>query len=98
MPYMRITVVIPAFNSARTISRAVESVLQQNWPSLEIVAVDDGSTDDTMRVLNHLGCPNLRVVQQANAGPAAARNRGVGEAKGEWVAFLDADDEWLPGK
>jgi glycosyltransferase involved in cell wall biosynthesis len=72
-------------------------VLQQSYRELELIVVDDGSTDDTIEVLRQFG-DRVRVIQQANAGPSAARNRGVAEASGSLLAFLDSDDAWLPEK
>jgi len=92
-----ISVIIPAYNSERTISRAVESVLAQTFSDYEIIVVDDGSTDRTGEVVNRYG-DKVRYIYQENAGPGAARNKGLAAAAGEWVAFLDADDEWLPEK
>jgi glycosyltransferase involved in cell wall biosynthesis len=75
----------------------VESTLQQTYPHIEVIVVDDGSKDDTLLRLEQYG-DRIRVVSQANAGPAAARNRGIAESKGELIAFLDSDDIWLPAK
>jgi glycosyltransferase involved in cell wall biosynthesis len=94
---VRVTTVIPAYNSARVIGRAIDSALRQSTPPFEIIVVDDGSTDGTGAVAAAYG-PPVRVLQQANAGAAAARNAGVAQARGDLIAFLDADDEWLPGK
>ena len=88
-----ISVVIPAYNSARSIPKAIASVIKQSVTPLEIVVVDDGSSDDTKEVAGELS-PLVRVISQDNSGPAAARNRGVQEAKGSWIAFLDDDDYW----
>ena len=92
---MSITVscVIPAYNAERYIDRALASVIEQSRPPEEIIVVDDGSTDGTADVLASYGS-RLRVVRQANAGPAAARNRGIEMAAGELICFQDADDEW----
>jgi len=92
-----ISVVIPTYNRARFLPAAVASVRAQTYPCDEILIVDDGSCDDTARVVAGLGL-GLRLIRQANAGPASARNRGIEEARGDLVAFLDTDDRWLPGK
>lgn len=93
-----ISVVIPAYNSAAFLPLALASVRAQERSDVEIVVVDDGSTDETPAALAALAGDDLRILQQANAGPAAARNRGIRESRGEWIAFLDADCYWLPGK
>lgn len=93
----RVSVVIPAYNASRFVRGAVDSVLAQTWSDLELIVVDDGSRDDTVDVLRTYGS-RLRVLQQANSGPAQARNQGWQQASGEYVAFLDADDRWEPGK
>lgn len=92
-----VSVVIPAYNAAGCITRAVDSVLAQTYERREIVVVDDGSTDDTVRTLAEYG-DALQVIQQANGGAGRARNQGIREAAGEFIAFLDADDRWLPDK
>ncbi|MFL6696771.1 MAG: glycosyltransferase [Vitreoscilla sp.] len=92
-----ISVVIPCFNAARYIASAIRSVLDQQWPDLEIIVVDDGSTDGSADLVATT-FPQVRLIRQANAGAAHARNRGILEARGTWIAFIDADDLWLPGK
>jgi glycosyltransferase involved in cell wall biosynthesis len=92
-----VSVIIPTHNRAGLLPRAVRSVLDQSHPAEEIIVVDDGSTDHTERVLR-TEFPNIDYVRQENRGVAAARNRGIREARGEWLAFLDSDDEWLPRK
>lgn len=92
---MTISVIIPAYNSGATISRALESVLRQSRQADEIITVDDGSTDDTREVIKNF--PEVTYIHQDNQGPAAARNNGAKTAKGEYIAFLDSDDYWLAG-
>jgi len=88
-----ISVVIAAFNAAGFIDRALKSVLAQTLPADEIIVVDDGSTDDTAAKIQACG-PAVRYIFQENAGVSAARNTGLKAAQGDWIAFLDADDEW----
>lgn len=92
-----ITVVIPLYNKADTIGRAIASVQRQSVTDWELIVVDDGSTDGGGSVAETTEDQRIRVVCQANSGVSRARNRGVSEARSEWVAFLDADDEWKPG-
>lgn len=92
-----VSVVIPSFNRAHVLPRAIDSVLAQSLAVDEIIVVDDGSTDDTAALIQSR-YPQVRYFQQANAGVSAARNRGIREAQGEWIALLDSDDEWLPTK
>jgi len=92
-----ISVVIPAYNAARYVVEAVESALNQTLPPLEVIVVDDGSTDETEAVLHPYG-GRIRYVRQSNGGPSAARNCGLRESRGELMAFLDADDVWFLNK
>lgn len=92
-----ISAVIPAYNSARFLALAIESILQQTRPVDEIIVVDDGSTDETRKIAKSFG-ERITYIHQLNKGPSAARNRGIESAKGNWIAFLDADDQWTPDK
>jgi hypothetical protein len=91
-----ISVIIPVFNGVRFLPGAVRSVLAQDYPSLDIIVVDDGSAEDVADTIRSLPV-DVRLFRQENAGPAAARNRGIREATGEMLAFLDVDDEWPAG-
>ena len=97
MPNQGFSVVIPTYNRANLVSRAIRSAQEQAWPSLEIIVVDDGSSDDTAAVIRdqHRNVSYLR--QQRNSGVGAARNRGICEARNHWVVCLDDDDTLLPG-
>ena len=92
-----VSVVIPAFNGERLIGRTIESALAQTYSNVEIIVVDDGSTDATQEVVRRFG-DRVRYLRQPNQGGAAARNQGISAARGDWVAFLDQDDLWLPEK
>jgi Glycosyl transferase family 2 len=93
---MRVSVVVPLFDKGAYVRRCVESIRAQTLGDFEIIVVNDGSRDGGERAVESIDEPRLRVLHQANAGPGAARNRGLREARGDYVAFLDADDEWLP--
>ncbi|MDD5222756.1 MAG: glycosyltransferase [bacterium] len=94
-----VTVIIPAFNSGGTISRAVRSVLSQTFQDFEIIVVDDASTDNTAEIVKNYKDERIRCVRHAlNLGSAAARNSGVNAARGKYIAFQGSDDEWLPEK
>jgi glycosyltransferase involved in cell wall biosynthesis len=93
----KVSVIIPAFNCSATITRAIDSVVAQTISDLEIIVVNDGSTDDTLDKLKKYG-DRIMVYDQPNQGVAEARNKGVSIGTGEFIAFLDADDEWYPNK
>lgn len=92
-----VSVIIPTYNRARLLPEAIDSALGQTLPPLEVIVVDDGSTDDTARVVARFG-ERVVYLHQPNAGPATARNNGVRRARGDLVALLDSDDRWLPRK
>ena len=92
-----VSVIIPSYNSARYLADAVDSVLSQSFRDLEVLVIDDGSTDDTATVARRYRRP-VRYLRQENQGVAVARNRGIAESLGRYIAFLDADDTWLPAK
>jgi glycosyltransferase involved in cell wall biosynthesis len=91
----RVSVIVPVFNSARTLVRAIESIRAQTFEDFEIVAVDDGSTDSSLEMLRACGA-GIKILQQQNRGPSAARNLGIANSSSAYVAFLDADDWWMP--
>ena len=93
---IKVSAIIPVFNGSATLRQAIDSVLDQSSCGLELIVVDDGSTDSTPAIIESYGT-SVQQIRQANAGPAAARNAGVRSARGEYLAFLDADDRWLPG-
>ncbi len=94
-----VSVVIPCFNAERTLARTLESVRNQSYRPIEIIAVDDVSRDGTLEVLRQQRMPELAVIARGqNGGPAAARNTGVAVARGAFLAFVDNDDEWHPAK
>ncbi len=92
-----VSVIIPTYNSAQYVVEAVESVLAQTYQDFEILVIDDGSTDETAQMMRRYQTP-VRYIHQQKGGVAVARNRGIQESQGRYVAFLDADDTWLPHK
>lgn len=96
-PALGVSCIVPVYNGAAYLGEAVESIWDQTYEPLEVIVVDDGSTDATAAAAQRLGA-RIRYVRQDNAGPAAARNHGVSLARGELIAFLDADDLWHPEK
>ena len=94
---MDISVIIPTYNRKNTLPRAVESVLNQTYKPTEIIVVDDGSTDGTKEWFSEM-YPLVHYIYQVNSGVSSARNTGINSARGDWIALLDSDDEWLPDK
>lgn len=93
-----VTVVVPTYNRARLLSRALDSVFAQTFPDFELVVVDDGSTDDTHSLVDRYDDPRLRYLRIDHGGVSRSRNKGVATAVGAWIAFLDSDDFWHPRK
>ncbi len=94
---MTISVIIPTYNRAGLLPRAIGSVLSQTSPADEVIVADDGSNDNTAEILAAYG-GQLQIIRQGNRGVSAARNAGIRAAKGDWIALLDSDDAWLPRK
>ena len=92
-----VSVVIPCYNGADFIRETLDSVLTQTVAPIEVLVVDDGSTDESAEIAESYGHP-VRVIRQTNQGESVARNRGIDEARGDWIAFVDADDLWAPNK
>jgi len=93
---MNVTVVIPTYNRYEFLKRALESVFSQTYLPHEVIVVDDGSSDETKQILQDF--PKIKYIYQKNRGVSSARNLGIKNARHEWIAFLDSDDEWLPEK
>ena len=91
-----ISVIIPLYNKVNTVERAVRSVLDQTVSEFELIVVNNGSTDGSEDVVKRIDDPRIILISQPNQGVSMARNKGVAIAKGDYVAFLDADDEWRP--
>jgi glycosyltransferase involved in cell wall biosynthesis len=94
----KVSVVIPTYNRAEKVGKTIESALAQTFTELEVIVVDDGSSDNTGPVLAEAFGNRIRYFAQANQGASMARNKGIKEARGEWIAFLDSDDLWEPDK
>tara|TARA_B100001741_G_scaffold74766_1_gene60466 strand:+ start:2379 stop:3206 length:828 start_codon:yes stop_codon:yes gene_type:complete len=94
---MNISVIIPTFNRKETLKRAIRSVLMQSYTPYELIVIDDGSDDGTKEWLKD-NYPNVKYIYQMNSGVSSARNKGIKFARGDWIALLDSDDEWLPSK
>ena len=94
---MKISVIIPSYNRAHVLGRALDSILMQSYSADEIIVIDDGSRDGTAELLSHY--PQIKVIHSSkNRGVSAARNQGIQAARNEWIAFLDSDDAWMPEK
>ena len=96
-PSPQVSVVAPAFERREVLPRALDSVVAQTYGDWELIVVDDGSTDGTAEMVKQ-DYPDVHLVVQENHGVSAARNAGIAQARGEWIAFLDSDDAWLPEK
>ena len=94
----KISIIIPTYNQAEYLQEAIESVLNQTYKNIEIIIIDDGSTDNTLKVVNSFNDNKIIFIQQRNKGASSARNTGIKEANGEYIAFLDSDDLWLKDK
>lgn len=93
-----VSILIPAYNSSTWIEETIQSIKQQIWPSIEIVIVDDGSTDNTLSIVKKFEGPNVKIISQLNKGAAAARNTALAVSSGEFIQYLDADDLLAPDK
>lgn len=93
-----ISVIIPVYNGEKTILATIDSVLKQTFSNFELIIINDGSTDKTLEVVNHIQDPRLKVFSYPNAGQPTSRNRGITHALGEYISFIDADDLWTPDK
>lgn len=97
MTMPKISIIIPLYNKEKIVQRSVNSVLCQSFSDFELIIVDDGSTDNSLSVVKSIKDNRIHIIGQENGGPSKARNTGVKHAKGEWILFLDADDELLDG-
>jgi hypothetical protein len=93
---LKVSIVIPLYNKAPYVERALESIRVQTFSDFEVIVVDDGSTDGGASIVEQYSDRRLRLIKQSNAGPGPARNAGIARGQGDFIAFLDADDEWLP--
>ncbi|MCK4441656.1 MAG: glycosyltransferase family 2 protein, partial [Sulfurovaceae bacterium] len=92
------SVVVPLYNKEKYIKRTLDSILNQTFSNFEIIIVNDGSTDKSCEIIKTINDDRIHLIHKKNGGVSSARNRGIKEAKGEFIAFLDADDEWFPDK
>ena len=95
MPFF--SVVVPVYKSRQWVGRAIESILAQTFEDFELILIDDGSPDDSVEVIAQYTDPRMKLIRQENRGEGGARNRGIEASTGKWIAFLDPDDQWLPG-
>lgn len=95
MQQVKVSVIVPVYNRKRTIKRCINSILSQTMPPFEVIVVDDGSTDKTIELIENIS-DKIRIIKQNHRGAQAARNLGIINAKGDYIAFLDSDDKWLP--
>src|SRR5574338_867068 len=93
-----ISVILPVYNGEKTIQETIESVLQQTFEDFELIIINDGSQDATLHQVSTLSDARIKVFSYPNAGVSASRNRGIAQAEGEYIAFIDADDLWTPDK
>lgn len=93
---VRFSVVVPLYNKEKHVANTIQTILSQSFQDFEIVVVNDGSTDNGLSVVKSIQDPRIRIITKINEGVSSARNRGIAEAKNEWIALLDADDAWLP--
>jgi len=98
MPDPRVSIVMPIYNAAAFVRAAADSVLSQSWRDLELIVIDDGSSDDSWREVEQIGDPRVLLLRRDHGGAAAARNAGIERARGRYLGFMDADDVWLEGK
>ena len=101
MPNPRVTVIMPSFNASQFISEAIDAVIEQTFRNWELLIVDDASADGTTNLAHDYQCSDDRIrliAEKTNRGPAYARNVGLRQARGDFIAFLDSDDVWLPNK
>ena len=89
------SVVIPLYNKELSIGNTIQSVLNQTYQDFEIVVINDGSTDKSLKVVEKINDPRISIINKANGGVSSARNRGIKESNFEWIAFLDGDDLWM---
>lgn len=94
---MKISVIIPLYNKEKQIRYTIDSILKQDFTDFELIIINDGSTDNSLKIVKEINDERIKIINQTNAGVSVARNRGIDEAKGEYVFFIDADDHLLPG-